>query len=271
MKLGVRAHDFGMHSAAELAGTIAGFSFAAAQLAVPKAITGVDSYLSLTDSQCEEIARAFGAAGIELSVIGCYIEPSLPDREMRLNQLEVFFAALRASRKLGAKCVGTETTRYSGDSRGREAAFGLLLDSALRMVDAAERENATVAIEPVRDHTLNSPDLTARLLREIGSPRLGIIFDPVNLLSPGLVPSQKTLWSECMDAFGKDILVMHVKDAQIGPSGFVPCALGHGLMDYAEIMSALARLGKDIPLLREEIRPESAASDRAWMQRLISP
>jgi len=270
MKIGVRAHDFGKHSAAELARIIAANGFNAAQLAVQKAITGVDSYLTLDAERCAEIRRAFVGAGIEISVLGCYIEPSLADRELRLAQIDVFRAGVRAARLLGAKYVGTETTRFEAGEAERESRYALLVDSVLRMTEAAEAEDVYVAIEPVLSHTLNSPELTARLLREIGSPRLRVIFDPVNLLDPERASSQDALWRESLDAFGPEICALHVKDLRRVESAWVRCRLGQGVMDYTTISDGLRRLGADVPLLREELRPENAAEDRAFMERLAS-
>jgi sugar phosphate isomerase/epimerase len=270
MKIGVRAHDFGRHSAAELAGIVAGAGFSAVQLAVQKAITGVDSYLSLDVDRCAEIRRAFIGAGIEISVLGCYIEPSLADRDRRLAQIDLFRAGIRSARLLGAKYVGTETTRFDAGEAEREERYALLLDSVLRMTETAEAEDVYAAIEPVRSHTLNCPALTARLLREVGSPRLKVIFDPVNLLDPERASSQDALWRESLDAFGNAICALHVKDLRRDEYGWVPCRLGKGVMDYSTIMNGLRRLGLEPPLLREELEPESAAEDRSFLERLAS-
>jgi sugar phosphate isomerase/epimerase len=270
VKIGVRAHDFGRKPAAELAHIIAGYGFNATQLAAQKAISGVESYRSLGEGECAEIARAFAAEGIEIAVLGCYIEPALVDRDERLAQVELFGAGLRAARTIGAKCVGTETTRFEGADGDRQARYALLLDSVLRMAEAAEKEDVDIAIEPVHYHTLNTAELTFRLLREVGSDRVGVIFDPVNLLHPSLVRTQAAFWEECLDAFGGKVRAVHVKDARLGETGYCSCPLGEGVMDYEAVMGGLFRRGIDVPLLREELHPDHAASDRAYLSRLAA-
>ena len=55
----------------------------AAQLAIPKAIAGVESYAQVTDGLLREIGAAFREHHIDIAVLGCYIEPSLPDEAAR--------------------------------------------------------------------------------------------------------------------------------------------------------------------------------------------
>ena len=49
MKIGIRAHDFGCLPPVRLAEKMAAQGVEAAQLAIPKAIAGVESYAQVTD------------------------------------------------------------------------------------------------------------------------------------------------------------------------------------------------------------------------------
>lgn len=269
MRIGVRAHDFGPHTPHELVAILKEYGFTAAQLAVPKAIVGVKGYAIMEDSLCAQIARAFSDANIEISVLGCYIEPSLPDNDARMAQLELFYAALSKARALGAKRVGTETTAFRLAESERENTYHILKTSVLLMTERAAKENISVAIEPVRTHTLHTPELTARLLREINSPHLSIIFDPVNLLSPATVQVQNRLWKECFEAFGAHISAVHLKDVVCRDGAFIPCPLGEGIVDFSAIMPWLRMNKPDVSLLREELRPETARQDIQFMRNLI--
>ena len=79
MKIGIRAHDFGCLPPVRLAEKMAAQGVEAAQLAIPKAIAGVESYAQVTDGLLREIGAAFREHHIDIAVLGCYIEPSLPD------------------------------------------------------------------------------------------------------------------------------------------------------------------------------------------------
>ncbi len=269
MRIGARAHDFGKHSPKKLAEILAESGLSAAQLAIPKAIEGVGSYFDVSDGLCYEIKSAFEEKNIEIPVLGCYIEPALPDKEERLAQLKIFSKALKVSRLVGAGAVGSETTHFSHDESERENAYSLLLDSVLRMAEDAEKTGAAIGIEPVGRHTLNTPELTYRLLREVGSDRLFVIFDPVNLLSPKNIGEQEKLWGECFEAFGAKICALHIKDAVLEGGNLRPCLLGEGVMKFDMIFSWLLKNKPDICVLREEISPSTAKKDIDFIKKLL--
>ena len=137
MKIGIRAHDFGCLPPVRLAEKMAAQGVEAAQLAIPKAIAGVESYAQVTDGLLREIGAAFREHHIDIAVLGCYIEPSLPDEAARKAQLDTFRLGLRCAAELGAGCVGTETTLFSGPEQERPAAYDILR----RSVDARRKDD----------------------------------------------------------------------------------------------------------------------------------
>lgn len=85
----------------------------------PKGHCRVESYAQVTDGLLREIGAAFREHHIDIAVLGCYIEPSLPDEAARKAQLDTFRLGLRCAAELGAGCVGTETTLFSGPEQER--------------------------------------------------------------------------------------------------------------------------------------------------------
>ena len=241
MKIGIRAHDFGCLPPVRLAEKMAAQGVEAAQLAIPKAIAGVESYAQVTDGLLREIGAAFREHHIDIAVLGCYIEPSLPDEAARKAQLDTFRLGLRCAAELGAGCVGTETTLFSGPEQERPAAYDILRRSVDAMLNDAAKLGVTVAVEPVAAHTLNSPALAARLLQEFRGGGLAAIFDAVNLLTPARIETQAALWDEALAAFGPDIAAVHVKDAVVKDGALAPALLGEGVMCYDNIMRWLAQ------------------------------
>ena len=67
MKIGIRAHDFGCLPPVRLAEKMAAQGVEAAQLAIPKAIAGVESYAQVTDGLLREIGAAFREHHIDRS------------------------------------------------------------------------------------------------------------------------------------------------------------------------------------------------------------
>lgn len=259
MKLGLRAHDFGRQSAESLAASIAAAGFECCQLAPAKAIDGIEHFNDITDEHLENIREGFLRHNIEITVLGCYIEPSFTEQDKRLEQVEIFCTNLTNAKKLGVSIVGTETTGLSVDTptAEREKRYQLLKDSVERMVERAEKEEVFIGIEPVAVHTLNSAELARRLLDEVKSKWLKIIFDPVNLILPETVNNQLQIFQSVLDLLGNDIVAMHIKDIVIEGDKKIWRNIGQGVVDYSTIAEWLRANKPDMRLLREEVKPDS--------------
>lgn len=271
MKLGVRAHDFGKAEPDTLASAIYGAGFEAVQLAIPKAIAGIDSMADVTGDVLDRVGEAFRIRNVEISVLGCYIEPSLPDKEVRLAQVETFRRGLEAAKYLGVSLVGTETTRFDPDPANepnREQAYQALLDSVRRMTEHAERLGVQIAIEPVADHTLHSAELAKRLLEEVDSDCVRIIFDPVNMILERTAVRQREIYRQFLDILGDRLCAVHIKDIVFEAGEKVWRNLGEGVVYYDDIVTWLHANLPNIPLLREHVKPQSAQIDIEAMRRL---
>ncbi|MDO5415661.1 MAG: sugar phosphate isomerase/epimerase family protein [Lachnospiraceae bacterium] len=270
MKLGVRAHDYGKMSAEAMAELLKREGFDAAQLAAAKAIEGVDSYIGMSREKAGEIRKAFDENGIFISVLGCYIDISCRDRAVYENHLELFKSAIQVSSWLNAGMVGTESSYGVVEMEDKEKTIGQVTEGLSILAEEGERMGVNVGIEPVATHTLYSPEWTRRLLDQVGSSRLQVIFDPVNMLAPDMVNRQDEVWETCFQAFGREIAAIHLKDFKLDENGmFVPCPLGTGLMEYDTLFRWLHREKPEISILREEIDPVTAQDDVAFMKKWI--
>lgn len=269
MRIGVRAHDYGKHSPLDLAVTLREAGFEAAQLAIPKAIQGIDTFSQITPEVLEDIKISFAKNNIDISVLGCYIEPALLEKTARNEQVGIFLKALEYSKIIGAKLVGTETTHFTYEETKRKEVFELLLDSVLRMIEKAEKIEAVVGIEPVAAHTLDTPELTYQLLEKVKSDKLKIIFDPVNLLTLENIGKQKEVWKVCFEAFGTSIEAVHAKDIILQDNAFKPVVLGEGIVEYTSIFEWLKKHTPDISILREEANPITAHKDISFIKSNI--
>lgn len=271
MKIGIRAHDFGKSTPEKLAEKLQNAGVEAVQLAIPKAIEGIESYADVTDTVLNRIKNSFEAAGVEISILGCYIEPSLANKAERLAQVEIFKKGIYCAEALKAGCIGTETTLFSGEEGQREKAFGFLQASLDEIFPVCQQHKVLLAIEPVAVHTVNNPAMVRRLIAEYKSAPLGFILDPLNLLVPATVERQHEIMEEAINVFGERIAAMHIKDATILEDWFLPCPLGEGVMQYGPVIVPwLKATKKDIPLLREEIKPEFAKQNLNWMRNTFT-
>lgn len=270
MKLGCRAHDYGRHTPAELAALLAGRGYNACQLAPVKGLLGVESYRQLTLEDAAAIGAAFQDAGVEISVLGCYMDLSSPDPDIRRTAVENVIHCLELQKAMGAGCVGSESSYDHLDEEEKARRFPLLEDSVLRITEAAARWDGVFAIEPVFWYPLDSIQRTGALLDRVADPQhLGLIFDPANLLKKRDQSRQAEVWSSWLEAFGHRIRAVHIKDFILEGDTYCPCSLGQGVMDYSAIGSWLVRCCPEMPLLREEVQLSSDLEDLNFMRRLL--
>lgn len=269
MIIGMRGHDFGRMQPEALADAIASYGFRATQLAFGKCFEGApDAYL--TPESLAHIREVFAARGIALPVMGCYVSASDADDAVRDAAKAKFAAYLRASVALGAGCVGTETTHFRADESEREAAYARLLDFARSVSRAAEDCGALVGIEPVALHTLNTPELTRRLLDDVASPNLKVILDTANLVTPATTApeAQAEILDRCFACFGEEVVALHVKDGVFDAGGkWQNRPLGQGVMDWAHLLPRLRERYDSLCALREGVFPGMAAEELATLRR----
>lgn len=163
-RIGCRAHDYGKLPAAALAATLRAKGYNAAQLAMPRAIAGIEDFSHITDKQLAEIRTAFAAQDVEISVLSCYQDLSAPDADTRRTAVDTVKRTLGCAKLLGAKMVGSETAWGACTDEEKAVRRPLMLDSIARITEEAARLNVVFAVESVDVHPLCTPELLRTVL-----------------------------------------------------------------------------------------------------------
>ncbi|MGI5899004.1 MAG: sugar phosphate isomerase/epimerase family protein [Christensenellales bacterium] len=267
MLVGVRGHDYGRGTPREMAQRIGADGWQCAQIAVQKLITGYNSLDDVDERVIDEIHQEFERANIKTPVLGFYVEPASPDKDIRKHQVELFCKGLTLSKRLGSALVASETGHFLGTEEERRPLFENLVDSVLRFAEHAEKVDATIALEGVTVHTLGSIDLICELIGRVDSKRLQLIIDPVNLLRPEIVDNQPEYWQRAFDLWGERIQAFHVKDVKFVEGRFENCILGEGVVDFDYIFGWMKKNKPNIPLLREDLKPQNAEVEFSFMKK----
>ena len=270
MKIGVRAHDYGKQEIEQLAKTLNTCGYQCCQLAMPKAIAGIDSFADIKPEHLERVRTAFENNQVEISVFGCYVDLSNPNDEIRRNAINTLKMGLAFGKAVGAKCIGTETAAQRLDEAQKKIRYPLMLDAVKEVVEEAARLNVKLALEPVYYYPLDSLRATQDVLQTINDKsHLRMIFDPCNVLQVTDVDRQEEYWTEWLDNVGSYIEAMHIKYQYFTEDGWhVGTALGKGVVQYDTISKWLHANNPHMPLLREELRLVNAEADIAYMKNL---
>ncbi len=272
MNIGIRLHDTRPGTLRERLGYAAAQGFSCVQLAMGKAVPGfkmAESPVLLTKDLAAEVRQELEQANMECAVLGCYLKIAAADAEEAARVREIYRAHLRFAAMIGARCVGTETPPAEGpEGTGcrTEEYYRLLIDRLRPIVREAEEQGTILAIEPVCTHIIYSAEKAERMLEDLGSDRVQIILDAVNLIDSVHAEQAESLIEDAIRRLGDRVCVLHMKDFVPAPGEIrpkpVPC--GQGQMKYGTLLK-LAR-NRDLPMTLENTTPENAEETRKFLE-----
>lgn len=264
LNLGMRLHDTPQMSLEDRLSYIERQGFTCAHAALGKLLAAEDAQdAALTPGLAMTLKRMFRAHGIDFAVLGCYLNLAHPDPRENALIRERYKAHIRFAALAGCGVVGTETGAPNAEYQftpqcHTEEAMQAFLRGLGPVVEYAEKMGVIVAVEPVFTHIVHTPRLARRVLDEIASPNLQIIFDPVNLLHISNYERRDEIFREAMELLSEDIAVLHIKDFKVGDGGLVWTAAGKGIMEYEEILRFVKGKKPCMHCTLEDTEPENA-------------
>ncbi len=275
IQLGLRLHDGEKLPLEQLLPLVREKGFTCVHIALTKSLKEIPcTPSSLTPGYAGWLRRQFAKNELDVAVLGNYLNLAHPDPEAIAAAQEKYYAHIRFASLLGCGMVGTETGapnpeyKFCPECRSEEA-LATFIRNLRPVVRCAEQYGVTVAIEPVAKHIVWNPQRCRRVLDEIGSHNLQVLFDPVNLLSMDNVDHADEVIHEAIELLGKDIAMLHLKDFLPEDAGgqLKSVAPGTGGMDYTRVMRFIKAEKPFMYATLENTTPENAAACRQAMQR----
>lgn len=282
MQIGIRLHDVNAGLAPELqtmesrASKAKEEGFSCVHLAFSKVIKGVTfDACALNEGLAAYSKRVFEREGLDVAVLGCYLNLAHPDPEKLKEIQERYYGHIRVASLMGACVVGTETgapnAEYKLDANTHtEEALETFIRGLAPVVECAENYGVTMAIEPVWNHIVYNADRALKVLRAVQSRNLRIIFDPVNLLYTGNADKRDYVFCDAMEKLADHIAVVHLKDYVPEDGKLKSIAAGTGEMDYREILHFMKARKPYIHATLENTTNENAVGSRELIQRIYT-
>lgn len=224
---------------------------------------------TVTPAACQRVRQLFGEKEMDLVQFGvgyghCLFDPDAAVRDEVLDQIE---RGIEVAHELGAHVTLIRTG--SLNPRGSYAPARAnhepicrqrLLDSLGRIARKAEAVGQTVAVETHVLTIMNSPEVNAEIIAEIGSPRLGVIMDYVNHFQAlHQVYDSTARLNHIFDVMGAISPVGHCKDIRVR-DGFVTHfdeeIPGEGELDLATALRRWHEMHPDGYMLLEHLPVE---------------
>ena len=215
MNIGMRGHDFDTVSIAALAEKCKEYGIGHIQLALKKSVEGFEEGM-FTPEYAAQIGDILREKGVRVSVLGCYINPSETNPEQLKKNLDFFVENLHYAKYMGADTVGLETG-FVGESldlekNNTEEAYNHLLNNMKYLTGIAEELGVKIAIEGVHCFVINSPKKMKRLVDDLNSENVCVIFDPLNYLNGENYKNQEEIFEEFYELLADKTEVIHLKD-----------------------------------------------------------
>lgn len=274
MQLGIRLHDIKKAPLEERLAIANEQGFACGHLALAKVISEYPvNDGALTPGFALYLKKLFAKNELDVAVLGCYLNLANPNEESLAKIKRRYLTNIRFASLLGAGVVGTETgavnEEYKFEERNHsDEALDIFIQNVRPVVEYAEKMGVILAIEPVAKHIVCNPKRARRVLDEIASPNLQIIFDPVNLLDHSNYQNREEIFAEAIDLLGEDISMVHIKDFVVKDNELVSVAAGTGEMDYSQIIRFMKEKKPYIHATLENTVPENAVAAREYIQNL---
>lgn len=275
MKLGVRVHDFGKSTSSKLAIKTQKMGFCCVQLVLNKALEGESGEAgTLSKEKAMGIAKIFNDRGISIAMLGAYFNPvhSNPDK-VQASVLK-FKEHLKYARNFNSIYVGTETGSYNDDewtfnpTNVTEEAYNRVRNVIADLLATAKEYNSYIVIEGAYGHVINNPERLKRLYDEVDNGQLKITVDIYNYLNIDNYKNQKEIFNECIELFGEQIVIFHLKDFIIENEALKNVGLGQGLMDYSYFLPRINKYCPDAYCIFEEVKPEDMEQSLGYINRL---
>lgn len=274
LQFGIRGHDMPVAPVEQWVRSIKDAGFCCTQLALSKAIHDFDTSPSaMTSGMAMYLRRIFAENGVNVSVLGCYLNLANPNKEQLRATQQIYKDHIRFAALLGCGVVGTETGAVNEEYRPcpenhTKEALDKFIEGLKPVVEYAEKMGVCVGVEPVYNHIMYNPECTRKVLDAVDSPNLRVIFDPINTFSADNESRGNDIVDEMFALCGREIDVIHLKDYIVKDGVIVsnPVTLGTGRFDIPHLFKILKKEKPLINILLEDSNPDNVQISRKYVE-----
>ena len=181
-------------------------------------------------------------------------------------------------------CTGTRNQQdmwaYHPQNQS-SAAWQEMIDGMRRALDVATEFDLKLGIEPEVANVVSNAKDALRLITELDSDRIRIVFDPANLYRPPSDPRKdRYVTTDALTSLSGRITIAHCKDIadpvmegarhRTGEAQYSHVAAGTGILDYRHYISELKRfVHPSVPLILHGLSEEQIPRSVAFVRRCL--
>ena len=207
------------------------------------------------------LRRAFSAHGLFASEIAQYRYGwalASADGAVMDEGVAAVVSAIRDAREVEAHCASTSIVADDLSGCWSQPVWKRLVKGMREVCGEAERLAVDLAVHPSNQGPLDRPEQVRRLIDDVGSPRLVVMLDVVNMITLRSVHNTTAFLDTTFDLLDDAIVGIHAKDARHDPRHWVvridEVAPGSGTLDFATLLKRTAELERRVVLTIEHLR-----------------
>lgn len=185
-----------------------------------------------------------------------------PDKKYRrdyLVRLEIMMQQMETLKiPMVSLCSGTRNidNMWQGHQENNSnEVWNELCHELEKVVLLAEKYAVLIGIEPEKNNVINSVEKAQRLLDQMQSPAVKIIYDPANLFDTGSVSEIESMVMYGLDKLYPHLVMVHAKDIEQN-GNYVPA--GKGVMPFAKMIDALRNNKFEGSIIAHELKANEA-------------
>lgn len=221
-----------------------------------------------------QIVAASVAMDVSLAALSATYNMAHPDPIKRRAGLKGLETAMRVASGAGIPlvtlCTGTrhptDQWTHHPDNADASAWADMAAEMALAL-DLAEAHNLDLGIEPEQANIVQSTADARRLIGEMGSARLKIVFDPANLFEHATSVQAREIVARSVAPAAGSIAMVHAKDRHA--DGRFATA-GQGVVDFADLLARIRATGFDGPLVTHGLEANEAPAVAQFLRGLLA-
>ncbi|HWQ53750.1 MAG TPA: sugar phosphate isomerase/epimerase [Bryobacteraceae bacterium] len=275
VRLGVGTGVYQAHPMAEAARMIKAAGFSCVHLAWRFADVRFDPYNP--DWSYPRRARdVFGEAGLRIDAVYGYVSLVHPDPDTRARNVRALIGILEHARDFGTPNVATETGSFHPNQRNNPlpddpaAGWKQFIGTIRELAKVAESAGAQLAVEPSLATSLGTVEDAGRMLHEVPSPNLKILWDAAHVFNAGNIRNMKAELNKAYRTFGSKVVHAHANDARLEPDGTVKFGeAGSGQLDYTTYIALLEKLNRDVSITLEHCQEADIPRVRDYVAKFL--
>ena len=272
MELGIFAKTFDRPTVGAVFDAVRAHDLRVAQFNM-SCVGGPSMPAAIPAAQARAVGSAAEARGLTLAAVSGTFNMIHPDPSVRTRGLRRLEELAGACDALGTDVVTLCTGTRDPDDRWRrhpdndtDAAWRDLCRTLERALEVAEAHDVTLAVEPEHANVVDTARKGERLIDEMGSDRLKVVFDPANLFETAAPDERRRRVEDGLARLGEHVVLAHAKDRRADGTF---CPAGHGVLDYGHYLDRLRTLPAEPPLVLHGLSEAQVPGGLAFLRERL--